>query len=57
MRQLGAELPYATTVEIRRFEEEPSEKDRRDVSHRRGDLGGTRGGPEGDRDRQGAARS
>ena len=43
MRQLGAELPYATTVEIERFEEEPSEKDRRDVSHRRGDLGGTRG--------------
>ena len=26
MRQLGAELPYATTVEIERFEEEPSEK-------------------------------
>ena len=26
MRQLGAELPYATTVEIERFEEEPSPK-------------------------------
>jgi len=26
MRQLGAELPYATTVEIERFEEEPSAK-------------------------------
>ena len=26
MRQLGAELPYATTVEIERFEEEPSKQ-------------------------------
>ena len=47
MRQLGAELPYATTVEI-----ETLRGRRRVAAHRRGDLGRARR-PEGDRDRQG----
>jgi GTP-binding protein Era len=51
MRQLGEELPYATTVEIERFVEDPSPKGRT-VAHRCGDLGRTRR-PEADRDRQG----
>ena len=47
MRQLGEELPYATTVEIEKFEDDGSA-----AAHRRGDLGRARR-PEGDRDRQG----
>ena len=47
MRQLGEELPYATTVEIERFVEDGNA-----AAHRRGDLGRARR-PEGHRDRQG----